>query len=140
MSVSMAEVNWIAVIVAAVASFLIGGVCYGALFGALWPKLHGYDNEEMMKKLQQAQGSVFGKFFVCYLLMAAVMALALTGFTDPNWLTGMGVGFLAWLGVGLPETGIQNSAHRKPMAAFLIDTGHQMAYLVVTGAILGAWR
>jgi len=140
MSLDISQVNWLAVLVSAIAAFMVGGVWYAALFGKAWARLHGYEDEATMKKMQQSQGKVFGLFFVSELVMGAAIAVLLTAFPDPTWRTGLMLGLLGWLGIGLPETAMQNAAHRKPMAAFVIDASHQLVYLVVVGVILGSWR
>lgn len=134
------QVNWLAVPVAAVAAFVIGGVIYGALFGNAWARLHGYDNQATLEKMRKSQGKVFAIMFVAELLMAAVIAIILTAIEGADWKTGAIVGLLMWAGAALPDQIMQNAAHRKPLSAFGIDTVHALLYLVATGVILGAWR
>ncbi len=134
------QVNWLAVPVAAVAAFLIGGVIYGAVFGKAWPRLHGYDNDAAMEKMRKSQGMAFAMMFVGDLIMAAVIAVVLTAIEGADWKTGVVVGLVMWAGAALPDQIMQNAAHRKPLAAFGIDTVHALLYLVAAGAILGAWR
>ena len=134
------QVNWLAVPVAAIAAFVIGGVIYGALFGMKWATLHGYNDEAKLAAMRKSQGKVFALMFAAELLMAAVIAVILTALSDVTWMTGAVVGLLMWAGAVLPDQVMQNAAHRKPVAAFAIDTVHALLYLVATGAILGAWR
>ncbi|MEZ6211586.1 MAG: DUF1761 domain-containing protein [Phycisphaerales bacterium] len=140
MQIHLDQVNWLAVPVAAVAAFVIGGVVYGAIFGKKWVTLHGYDNEAATARMRQSQGKAFALMFAADLLMAAVIAVILTALSDVTWMTGAGVGLLMWAGAALPDQIMQNAAHRKPVAAFAIDTVHALLYLVASGAILGAWR
>jgi hypothetical protein len=49
MILDLAPVNWLAVIVAALATFFLGGLWYQALFGRLWVRLHGYSHEKVMQ-------------------------------------------------------------------------------------------
>ena len=140
MQIHLDQVNWLAVPVAAVVAFVIGGVVYGAIFGKKWVTLHGYDNEAATARMRQSQGQAFALMFAADLLMAVVIAVILTALSDVTWMTGAGVGLLMWAGAALPDQIMQNAAHRKPVAAFAIDTVHALLYLVASGAILGAWR
>ncbi len=37
------DINYIAVLVAAVAQFIFGAIWYMPLFGGMWGKIHGFD-------------------------------------------------------------------------------------------------
>ena len=52
----------------------------------------------------------------------------------------MGWAFHAWLGFALPLGFIAHLYSQKRIAAWLIDLGYQLVYLLVMGAILGAWH
>ncbi|MGC9355126.1 MAG: DUF1761 domain-containing protein, partial [Mariniphaga sp.] len=41
------SINYLAVIVAALSSFMVGWIWYGPLFGKSWMKLHGFTEEEL---------------------------------------------------------------------------------------------
>lgn len=140
MQIHFDQINWLAVLVAAVAAFVIGGVVYSAIFGKKWMVLHGYDNEAATARMRTNQARAFGRMFFADLLMAAVIAVILTALGDVTWMTGAVVGLLMWAGAALPDQIMQNAAHRKPVAAFGIDAVHALLYLVAAGAILGAWR
>ena len=69
----MPEVNWIAIVVAAVASFLLGGLWYSpVLFGKAWQRETGLTDEQL-KKGNMAK--IFG-------LVAAFCACSPRGFRD----------------------------------------------------------
>ncbi len=135
-----ASVNWLAVGVAAIASFLIGGIWYAPLFGRTWARLHGYDNEEAMKRMAASQLRVFATFLLCDLVAATALSLLLANFEAPGWSGGAMLGAFLGVGIGAMSQGVQNAAHRKPMAAYLIDASHHLLCLTAMGAIVGAWR
>lgn len=135
---SFGEVNYLAVLVAAFAPMVIGAIWYGPVFGKIWIKAHGYDPEQLAE-MQQGMGKAYGLSFVCYLVMAWVMALliAATGW----WGTAGGIqtGLICWLGFAAT---IGLTAHlfsdRKP-AAYLLDVGFQLIYMVAMGIVLASW-
>lgn len=65
-----------------------------------------------------------------------------------NWLAigvaslsdGVLLGFLLWLGVALPIGITAWIASNRPFGAFAIDFAYQLVFLLMVGAILGAWR
>ena len=93
------EINWWAVLVAALAVFMLGGVWYTALFGKLWVRLNGY-SEEKVKEMQAKRPPpmFFGIMMGSYLLLAVVVALLITGFHTNSTRQGALLGFLLWLG------------------------------------------
>jgi len=71
------EINYWAVLVAALATFLLGGLWYTALFGKTWVKLHGYGDEQVKKMQARRPPYVFfPSMIACYLVLAFVIALA----------------------------------------------------------------
>ena len=134
----LSEVNYPAVVVAAIAPMIIGALWYGPLFGRLWLSAHGHTPEQL-EQMKQGMGKAYGLSFVCYLAMATVLAYLLAWIGAINVATGLWMAFLCWLGfaatVGL-------TAHlfsdRKP-SAYLIDVAYQLVYMLAMGAILGAW-
>src|SRR5438552_3978857 len=141
MPFKVSEINWLAVAVAGLIAFLVGGVWYTALFGQLWIKLQGYSPEQV--KEMQAQMSppiFFGGMLVSYLVLAFVLALLLTGFERPTAFTGAVLGALVWLGPAASIGMTGHIANGKPIGLFAIDTTCQLIYLVLMGALLGRWR
>lgn len=137
MSLSFVALKPLAILLAAVAGFMVGGVWYGAIFGQTWPRLHGYQGERLAA-MAKTQGLAFGLMFLGDIIMAIGLAILVGTLGIKSALSGAQLGALLWAGIGLAETVMQNAAHRKPLPAFAIDAVHQLLYLVVAGAILGA--
>jgi hypothetical protein len=128
-------------LVAGLATFMLGGLWYTALFGKQWAQLQGY-SEERMKEMQARRPPpvFFGGMIVCYLVLAFVLALLLTGYSAPTALDGVFFGALLWLG---PVACIEMThfiSEDKPFGIFVINNSYQLLYLVLMGAILGGWR
>ena len=67
----MDSLNFLAIIVAAVANLAIGFVWYGPVFGKQWMKLNNYTEEEM-KGINP--GPLYAQSLVATLVMYAVLA------------------------------------------------------------------
>ena len=131
------QINYLAVGVAALATIIIGALWYSPLlFGNLWLKAHGYSVEQMRK----TAGRAYLVSLFCYVVMAYVLAVLVSYAGVSTVLQGAFLGFLVWIGF-LATLGL--TAHmfsEKPLSTYLIDAGYQLAYAVVMGVILAAWR
>jgi hypothetical protein len=125
-----------AILVAAAAAFLIGGVWYSPiLFSRVWAKAAGLSEEELRNG---NMAKIFGLSFLLTLVMSVNLAAFLSG--PPNVLWGMTAGALAgigWVGTAL---GVLYLFEHRPLALFLVNAGYMAVTFVVMGWILGAWK
>lgn len=137
-TINFAEINLLAVLVAGVASFVLGGVWYAALFGKAWTRTYGY-TEAQLDEMRRKQGPTMGVLAVCDLALALGVAVVaqLTGAT--SLAGGLLLGFVLWAGVAASQGLAAHVASIRPMPGFMIDYGKQLASLLVVGAIIGAW-
>ncbi len=134
------HINFLAVLVAAVLTFIIGALWYSpVLFGKQWVKVHGY-TEADMAEMQRGVARTYSISFLCYVFMAFVLSIlvALTGVA--SFIQGMWLGTLVWAGFVFTIGLTGNLFSKAAIGAFLIDTGYQLVYLTVMGGILAAWR
>ena len=132
----MPPVNYFAVLAAAVATFVIGGLWYSPLlFQQPWMRAAGVTADT----LQGGAARVFGVSFV----LALVMAFNLAMFLAPaNTTVAWGATAGALAGVGWVALSVTTTAlfERRPWSYALINGGYWAVSFVVMGAILGAWR
>jgi hypothetical protein len=136
-----ANVNILAVIVAAVATFALGAMWYSpVLFAKQWMQAHGYTPEKLEEMKKRGTTRAYAASVLCYLVTAYVFAL-LASYTQATSLAqGLWLGFLAWLGFAATIGLTANMFSEKPIAVWVIDTGYQLAYLLLMGIILAVWR
>ncbi len=140
MHIELGSTNWLAVLVAAFATFLIGGAWYTVLFGKLWQRMNGYSGEMLAEMQRRRPPPVFfGTMIACYLVVSLVMAILVGAFETSTAMGGAMLGLVVFVLVGAVEVTGQVSKD-KPMKAMLIDLAYQAIYMPMTGAILGAWR
>lgn len=126
--------------VAGLAAFMLGALWYSpALFAKQWVAAHGYSEADVAAMRKNAPRA-YGISFLCFLLRAHVMAwlIHLTGAS--NWMYGMHIGALAWFGFALTLGLTAFVYSNKKFATFAIDAGYQLVYMLMMGAILGAWQ
>src|ERR1043166_6664148 len=130
-----ANVNILAVLVAAVLTLVLGGVWYSPiLFAKQWMAAQGYTPEKLEAMKQKGVTRAYLVSLLCYLVMAYVVAL-LVSYTNATTLA-QGL----WLGFAAPIGLTANVFSEKPIAAWVVDAGYQLAHLVLMGALLSVWR
>ncbi len=134
---NLESLNWLAVLAAAVATFVLGGLWYSpALFGRAWMTECGFTEADLQKG---NMGKIFGFSFVFSLIMAANLAMFLADpKTDAAW--GATAGFLAgfgWVALGLAVISL---FERKSWKYIFINGGYMTVSFVIMGLILGVWQ
>ena len=130
------DINWIAVIIAAVASMVVGYVYYlPNVLGARWQKLMGRD----MTGTQGAAMS-YAMTAVAALVAAFVVAQLIhwIGGDAYSIVGGAWVGAVGWLGFTATSSFSDYVFSGRPWALFSIQNGYQLISFVVMGAIIGA--
>ena len=132
----MNTINWLAVFVAGLSAFILGGIWYSpALFGKSWMK----ENQLTVEDVQQGnKGKIFGWSFILSLIMAVNLAMFLE---DPKIDLAMSIvyGFLTgvWIFCGIAIVGL---FELKSARYIFINGGYMLVALALMGAIIGAWR
>lgn len=140
MTLNFESVNWLAVAVAALATFFLGGIWYTVL-AKPWQRLHGYTDEQLARmKTVRPPAVFFGGMVVSYAMLAAVLGVLFASVGINSLGAGVTMGLLLWLGVALPIGITAWIASEKPFGAYAIDLAYQLVFLLMVGAILGAWR
>jgi uncharacterized protein DUF1761 len=130
----------IVVLVAAIVAFALGALWYSPpLFARAWVKAQGHTPEKLAA-MQASAGKTYGISFLCFILMAAVVCVLLAHLGVTDWMMGAMWGAHLWLGIAVPIGLMANVYSDKPLMAWVIDAGYQLLYLVVMGAIIGAWQ
>ena len=132
----ISQLNYLAIFVAALSTFLIGGLWYSPLlFSKAWMKENGFTEEELKKG---NMGGIFGGAFVLSFVMAFNLAAFLSDSNDLAW--GIMAGALAGIGWVAASMGVTYLFERKSMKLFLINAGFHVVSFILMGAIVGVWK
>jgi Protein of unknown function (DUF1761) len=131
----LADVNYLAVLVAALAGFVIGGLWYGPLFQKPWMAASGMTKE---KGAQSNPVILFGTTYVLNLIMGTGVAVAIG--TQGHLHDGLHFGLMVGVFFIATALGIIYLFEQRPLKLFLINAGYQVINLAAIGAIIGAWR
>ncbi|KPW02410.1 hypothetical protein AN390_01789 [Pseudoalteromonas sp. P1-11] len=129
------DVNFFAVLVAALSSFMLGGIWYSnAFFKNAWLECTGLTELD----LQTAKPAlIFGGSMVLALLSAVVLSLFLgkeAGMGEGAF-TGFAIG-LFWVGSSL---GLSYIYEQRPIKLFIINAGYYTLQFTLMGFIIGVW-
>lgn len=127
--------NWLAILVATVAGFVIGGIWYGPLFGNAWMSALGKSPDDI-----QPSPKPFVISFFTALITAIVLAVLINALGISTLGGGVVIGLL--IGVGFIATAMASDSAfcGWGVKLWLIQSGYRVLYSAVMGAILAAWR
>lgn len=133
----MEKLNVIAVIVAAVSMFLIGGLWYSkALFGNVWMRENNLTEEQLTKS---NKGKTFGLSFLFSLIMSFNLAMFVS---DPSIDFTMTIFYALCVGLGWIALafGIVALFELRSWKYIFINGSYMVISFLVMGIILGAWK
>lgn len=135
MQTAFQNLNWLAITVAAISAFALGGLWYSFLFAKRWAKETGITSESASRV---NMGRTFGLAFVLSLIASFFLALFIGN--DKGAGFGAMAGFMAGLGWVFTFLGIIYLFESKSLALFLINACYSILSLTVMGIIIGAWQ
>lgn len=132
-----AGLNYFAIILAAIASFMFGWLWYGVLFSKSWMAAAGKTEDDV-----RAAGPTPTPFiiaFIAQLVMAWVLAgvIGHVGQGEVTIRTGVITAALVWLGFVITTLAVNHAFQGAKRALTLIDGGHWLAVLLLQGTIIG---
>ncbi len=159
------EMNFYAILVAAISTLLVGFVWYGPLFGKAWMAETGFTEEELKKG---SMVKIFGLTFVFSIFLAMIMQilcihqfgpLGMIGGPDfietakPSYAAFMADygdafrtykhgalhGFMSGLFLALPLIGINGLFERKSWKYIFVHSGYWTVVMTIMGAIVCGW-
>jgi Protein of unknown function (DUF1761) len=127
------NLNWFAIIVAALSTFIIGGIWY-SVFEKPWMAANNFSFDDLKKRNMPL---VFGLSFFFSLLMSINLAMFigkenLAFGTIAGFMTGFG-----WVAFGIAIIALFEN---RTLKYVLINGGYMVVSFTIMGAILGAWK
>ena len=130
----MPDLNWLAIVAAAVSAFVLGGLWYGPLFKHAWCLEAGMDPNAQPKH----PARVFGTAFVAALVAAFGFAWFLG--PAPALIPAIHAGVMVGAMYVATSFAINYAFAQRSFKLWLIDGGYHTLQFGLYGAILGAWH
>ena len=137
------SINYLAILVGAILSMVIGAVWYGPLFGKEWMEIIGVSTQdaEANKKMQKAYMPMYGVQFVLTLFQVLVLAHLIA---DTTMVGGTERAIWIWAAFVIPTLAgavmWTNEPSKQKWARFLIQGGYQLTIFIVFGLLLQFWK
>ena len=131
---SFSEINWLAVAVITVFSFMLGAFWHSVLFNKAWKE---DSNSAYNSENRGNPGILFGLTAVSHLI--AVIALALLIGHNSTAVCGLLYGLtvsIAWVSTSI---GVTYLFVGRSFRLFLIDAGFYVVFYTIAGLILAIW-
>ncbi len=132
--------NWLAILVAALAYFALGSLWYSPLlFVKKWISYLNIDvNNPDAKK---GVGLMFGGSFLLILVQCIAIAILAErlGIRGDGWMSGLKLGLLTSICFCSTIIGINYFYEKKPLGLFLINSGYAIVGNVIAGIIICSW-
>ena len=135
---TFAGTNSLAIILAAVASFLFGGFWYG-VFSKAWMEAVGLKLEDLKPATGSAVFAPYAIAFMAQLVMAGVLA-GVIGHLGAGHVTlknGVISAVLVWLGFVVTTISVNHTFQMQKRTLTFIDSGHWLGVLLIQGAVIG---
>jgi hypothetical protein len=130
------EIHWLAILLAAVAGFMVGGVWYSLLFGKAWMAARGVTKEQVQASGANP-GMMFGITFLLDLVMAFVLDHVFGTYTPtPGLQLSLLIAGGIALGFVIPAMAVNYLYQQASRNLFLIDAGHWFFAFLAMGAVL----
>jgi len=139
---NLANVNFLSVVVAAIAAWIFGAIYYTTL-GKKWLAAQGKTAESC--KIENAGKSALAKIapFILSFVGALIMGVVLYGIlvhTGKFTLRAGAIsGAFCWFGFVLTTVAVNNAYTGRKLMLTAIDCAHWLGVLVIIGGIIGAW-
>ncbi|MBI4049845.1 MAG: DUF1761 domain-containing protein [Candidatus Doudnabacteria bacterium] len=131
----MPTVNYLGVLIAAIASMVVAGIWFTGIFSKPWKRETGKSEEELKKGTKT--GLIVS--FILALVMAYALGVVMKFANADTAGEVLPIAFLVWLGFVIATSGQDYVTALRSRKLFFINNFYQLVSLVVMGLILLRW-
>ncbi len=132
------QINWVAVLLAAVASMVVGAVWYAKpVFGTMWGKLVKLDDKKMGEGAVKGMAIAFIAAVITAYVLAHVAFISEYFFGVSFFQSAVQTAFWLWLGISATTIVTHNAFEQRPRMLTLLAVGFQLVSLLVMGVVIG---
>jgi len=127
------KIKYLAVLVAAIIHWVLGGVWYGVLFKNKFI-------EQLQQMAEQGSGTELGIAFIMSLVLCYILAHFVQYTRATTAMGGAQTAFWLWLGFIVTTNIAGVLFEQRSFGLYLINIGYQFVACVIAGVILAVWR
>ena len=132
----MSDINFVAVLVAAVVPMIVGALWYGPIFGKRWLALMETTEEEIAKGFNPLK--TYGVSFLFAIASAFGLAVLLDGFSGP--LHGAHAALVATVAFVLPVSHQSVAFERRKSGLMVLNVAYNFVALMGQAILLSVWK
>jgi hypothetical protein len=135
------QLNWIAIILAALSTMVVGSLWYGPLFGKAWAKLAKVNVGRKMGAAESASLyiSAFTGSLITAIVLATIAVISHDFFGGSFLSVTIGMTILLWLGFTAARIQMHDSFETRPKQLTLLSISHEFVTMLVMALIIGVW-
>lgn len=132
------DINWLAVVVATIASMVVAGVWYQDFaFGLPWKRMTRIDAKRAEKAGNTPMFVVLIVNFFTATSLAAAIAITTTHFDNFSVWLALATGLVVWLAFSASTLLTHNMFEQKPLKLTAINNGYQLAMFIIMALVIG---
>jgi mannitol-specific phosphotransferase system IIBC component len=128
--------GYLAILLCAVASMIIGSLWYGPLFGKTWMKLQGFTKQDIEKGKKMNMAPYYLVAFVASLITAYILEWLMNALKVSSIKGALLLVFLIWLGFYATTLSGSIIWEGKPAKLYILNVSYWLVSLLVSSAIL----
>ena len=133
----LSNLNYISVLLAAIAAWVFGAVWYMAL-ARPWMTAQGWrSREDAPRRAGPAAAAPFVLSFVAEIVMAAMLYGIVQHIGDVTVERALFSAFMIWIGFVLTTIAVNNAYPGRRLMLTVIDSGHWLGVLLVMAVVIG---
>ena len=134
----LTELNWLHVLVAALAYFALGAIWYSALFQKPWIRYQGINVND--PELRKGSGMIMLLSLVWMIVATIGLAIIVYRLQLDNALSGIKWGILTGVCFSFSAISVTYLYVKKPLALHFIDGMYHVVGQVIAAVILCVWK
>jgi Protein of unknown function (DUF1761) len=134
------KVNYLAVIVAAIVHFFLGGIWYSLLFANKFIQLMSWTTAQMNEIANQSHAKEYIAAFASSLILVYILAHFIQFTKATTALAGALTAFWLWLGFIVTTQIATVIFEGRNAGLYLLNIGYQLVACAIAGIILALWR
>jgi hypothetical protein len=136
-------INYVAVLVAGAANFVLGFLWFGPIFGKIWISLMGITQKQIDEAKKKSMAGQLAISFIASVVTAFVLEHSIIFASDYLGIYGVAAGlqggFWNWLGFVVPVTLSSVLWEGKSWKLWILTSGYYLVGLLIMGVILATW-
>jgi hypothetical protein len=134
------EINWVAVLLAAVSSMVVGAIWYAKpVFGTRWMRLTNLDDEKLRGSAVLPLIITFVVSFFTAAVLAGSAAIAQHFYEGSFFLNAVLTAVILWIGFTASRMITHDLFERRNPSLTTLNLAHELITVVVMGLIIGAF-